>query len=225
MIRFSHTLPLCSTTIDNPATYDLFKRREYAVNDDTVIIEPGAHPDLMSEAKYFWNATNRLIRFNDVDYKSNYIILQPKDQIVIAGFQRGANLTLGLPANFVDYAVDFKWTTMVTADDLNYILTWTNVKNLQIHDECNVAYNLLQRIDHMKAMVNLEQLSLDIHEYAMPQMTLKPFFENFPKLQQATFVFRNVSYFSIRKFLWYHPVPKEFKRIQISNGVVSYRRM
>lgn len=194
-----HYLPSSSTTIDNPKTYDLFKRRQYAVNDDTVIIEPGAHPNLLSEAKYFWNATNQLIRFNDINYKSNYIILQPTQQAAMADFQKGADLTLGLPANFINYKINFDSMTMVTVSDLKYILTWTNVKYLEIHDECNVAYELLKRIDDMKSMTNLEQLTLNIHSYAMPQMVLKPFLENFPMLKQVEFVFKAVSYFQIRK--------------------------
>lgn len=44
------------TIIDTPRAYEAFKRHEYAVNAQIVHIEAGAHANLLTEVKHFWNA-------------------------------------------------------------------------------------------------------------------------------------------------------------------------
>lgn len=218
-------IPYTTTTISDPQTYDQFKNRQMAADYDYVYIEAGAHPNVLGEAKYFWNASNHIIDFRDVDYKFNYITLEPTNQKVKAVFQDGYNLTVGLPNNFVYYSVAFSLSVFVTTNDIDAILQWHNAKELEIHDECDVAYDLLQRIDDMKMMQQLEVLKLDIQKYSMAKMSLRPFVESFPRLQRVDFKVRSASQADIEAFLSQQEIPRSYKIVDRPEGMISLVKM
>lgn len=184
-------------------------------------IEAGAHPNILGEAKHFWNASNHIIDFRDVDYKFNYITLQPREQKVVAVFQDGYNMTIGLPTNYVDYSVTFSLNAFVTAADVEAILQWHSVKYLEIHDECNVAYMLLARSGDLKKMQHLESLKLDIQKFSAGKMELQ-FLVNFPALRRAEFKFRRFSEAEIEDFLARQDMPAGFKQIGSPSGSVAF---
>lgn len=202
--------------------YEAFKLGEYAANAQFVQIEAGAHPNLLTEVKHFWNATNQLIRFNDIDYHFNYVTLEPNNGKIVADFHKGFNLTLGLPDNYVNYTLTFGTNAIVTSYDITFMLGWTNIRYLEISDECNVAVNFLQRIHVLKALENLENLKLDIHAYAMTDIILRPFFDSLVKLKRVDFSFKNVSWLVRERFVARQEIPREFKRVKSLPGTVSY---
>lgn len=211
------------TIIDTPRAYEAFKRHEYAVNAPIVRIEAGAHANLLTEVKHFWNATNHLIRFGDIDHRRNYVTLAPINRRIAADFHQGFNLTLGLPANYVNYTLTFSSNAIITVADMEHVLTWTSVRYLAISDECNVAQHFLKRIDALKAMQDLEMLRLDIHAYAMPAIILKPFFDTLAKLKRIDFAFRgNVSWLSRERFIRRQAVPGQFRRVKSRPATLSY---
>lgn len=215
-------IPFSTTTISNPQKYDQFKLRKIATDHDYVYIEAGAHPNILGEAKHFWNASNHIIDFRDVDYKFNYITLQPNEQKVVAVFQDGYNMTTGLPANYVDYSVAFSLNAFVTAADIEAILQWHNAKYLEIHDECDVAYMLLTRIDDMQKMQHLKTIKLDIQKNSIDKMKLKAFLGNFPELKRAEFKFRRFSDEEIEDFLTGQDIPEHFKLVDSPSGSAAF---
>lgn len=217
-------IPFSTTTISNPQKYEQFKQRQIATDYDYVYIEAGAHPNILGEVKHFWNASNHIIDFRDVDYKFNYITLQPNEQKVKAVFQDGYNMTSGLPINYVDYSIAFSLNAFVTAADIEAILQWHNVKNLEIHDECDVALKLLTRSDDMKKMQHLENLKLDIQKNSIEKMKLKTFLDNFPQLKRAEFKFRRFSHAEIEDFLAEQDIPEDFKKINSPSGSVAFAK-
>lgn len=217
-------IPFTTTTISDPHAYAQFKQRRLAADFDYVYVEAGAHPNVLGEAKYYWNASNHIIDFRDVDYKFNYITLEPKDLKVKAVFQDGFNLTIGLPNNFVYYSVAFSLNVFVTANDIDAILQWHNAKHLEIHDECDVAYDLLQRIDDMKMMRELEVLKLDMQRYSMDKMSLKPFVEKLPHLKRIDFKIRSAPQAEIAAFLKQQELPKNFEIVDRPEGMISIVR-
>lgn len=222
----SFKMSLFSLFIGNPTKYTQFKRGEIGNDYDSVYIEAGAHPNILAEVSHFANASNRMIRFRDVDYKRNIIILYPNEKKVRCNFQIGDQLTLGLPTDFEYYDIDFGWAGVACLDDIETILSWKNAKELKITDRCHIAYKLRQRIDELRQMKYLEVLHLRINAKNFENIELEAFFGNFTKLQRIEFDYCSVEE---RKFGEFEEMEKlwnigEFERVQCRDGVAAYVR-
>lgn len=217
-------VPYTTATISNPRAYAQFKQRTIASNYDYVYVEAGAHPNLMSEPKYFWDADNHIIDFRDVDYKFNYVTLQPTERKLTGVFHDGYNMTIGLPNNFVFYSVTFSINGFVTSNDIDAILEWQAVEYLDIHDECDAAYELFARVDEMKVMRHLEVLKLDVQKASMAKIRLAAFMVNFPRLRLTEFRFRSVDHGEFEAFLKEQEIPKDWKLIHSPDGIAVFGR-
>lgn len=187
-------------------------------------IEAGAHSHLLGEPKYFWDASNHIIDFRDVDYKFNYVTLQPTERKAIGVFHDGFNMTIGLPNNFVDYALTFRMNAFVTGGDIDAMLQWQAVEHLVIRDECNVAYELFARADEMSVMRCLETLQLDIQKTSMAKIRLAAFMVRLPRLQRVEFRFRSVDQDEIDVYLDEQAVPADWTLGQSPEGMAIFVR-
>lgn len=172
----------------------------------------------MAQPKNFSNARNDEITFHEVDVRFNKVVLRPKAREVDAYFNMGLNLTLGLPADFKVYHLNFWYVSALTHHDLDYIVTWQNAASIIIDDGAGAALGLLQRIGAMQAMDSLSFLKLQINEHSMGQMELGPFFRNIPSLKRIEFTFeRIIPEQVVRKFLDEQDIPSEFLKVDSPN--------
>lgn len=217
-------VPYTTATISEPGQYAQFKQRKFAADYDYVHIEAGAHPHLLGEPKYFWDASNHIIDFRDVDYKFNYVTLQPTERKAIGVFHDGYNMTIGLPNNFVDYTLTFRINAFVTGGDIDAMLQWQAAEHLAIHDECNVAYELFARADEMGVMRRLETLRLDIQRSSMAKIHLAAFMVTLPRLERLEFRFRSVDQDEIDAYLDEQAVPADWTLGHSPEGMAIFVR-
>lgn len=112
--------------------------------------------------------------------------------------------------------------------DIEHINTWANAESLEVFDEYDVAFQLLERIDQMKAMTRLESLKFHLHRYSLLQGDFTPFFKTFPKLKYIQFSFDHAtSQKIIKRFMGNLKNPKSFKPVKANvqfYKAVAYKR-
>lgn len=145
-------------------------------------IDANDYPTALILPKLFANGSN-ITRFTDGD---NKITIYPYKKEVNAAFFSGENLTFGIPTNYRVYSLKFDNTARIIAEDIDNILKWQDATTLHISDNCDLAYDLSQRIDEMKEMRNLEQLGLSIQRKSYSYLNLELILLNLPALEYVT---------------------------------------
>lgn len=172
--------------IVTPVQYEQFKSGDIGKGYDVVRIESTAHPHILLEPKYFWNASSREIHFSDAD--GNRIALYPKWQAVLTFLRSGENLTLGIPTNYKDYRIMSVNEAKISLSDLDNILQWKNAIRLDISDRSDVPYLLSQRINELKAMEQLKLISLYIDRNSFQRLCVKPFLVELKSVESVNFL-------------------------------------
>lgn len=166
--------------------------------------------------KYFWEAKHyKKLNFRERSIGISNVEFNPTERSVVAKFYSGHNLTLDLPNNYESYKLEFEQSAITTDADIEYISTWTNAKSLEIFDNIDVAFDLLERIDELKTLTKLESLKLHLHRYSLLQKDFSPFFNTFPKLKFIQFTFDEATSVKIvKRFVRGLKIPKKFKPVE-----------
>lgn len=185
-------------TIVTPAQYADLKSGQLAGDFDAITVRPTAHSDILSEPKHLSTEPYESIGF--LDGHGNQITIYPAWKSALAIFNDGENLTLGLPQNYEAYHFLFGDGAYCTSDDLQYILQWQHAKSLAIHDNNDVAWRLLQRIDNTNEMVHLEQLFLSLNRETYKNIKFPVILERLPSLKLVQFFGDRLNRTEIQEF-------------------------
>lgn len=145
-------------------------------------MDANEYPTALILPKLFANGEN-VMRFTDGD---NEITIYPHKQEVNAVFFSGENLTFGIPPNYHVYSLKFDNTAQIIAEDIDNILQWQDANSLYVSDNCDLAYELSQRIDEMQEMRYLEQLGLSIQRKSYSNFNIELILLNLPALEYVT---------------------------------------
>lgn len=163
--------------------------------------------------------------FSTVDFFSNYIHLYTQDRHAVGLFTESFDLLAGFPVNYDSYRLEFTKNAVLSDRDLDVILSWKTVEQLNIAEDSGIIEKLYKRMDQFKELRNLEVLKLTIHPYSVDRITFKPFFENFPQLRRIDFRFVRFAPLAIENFLNAQIIPDNFRKIvAVDASSVAYLR-
>lgn len=183
---------------------------QLALGYDEVHFLPGAHPEMLSLPKHYaTNTSFAFLRFEDeVD---NSVILFPRRAEVEATLMKGENLTAFLPIHYLRYVLFVTKGAELTSADYSCIFKWRETTVLGIRDRVNVAHVLSDQIDEMKSLVDLEYLSLVLHDYSYAELDVSPFLIELPKLQSLHLNIDELTYQQAVDFMNNQLIPDNFK--------------
>lgn len=124
-----------------------------------------------------------MTRFTDGD---NEITINPHKQEIQAVFMSGENLTLRIPSNYRVYSVKFDGAALVKVEDVDNILQWKNATTMNLLDNNDLAFDLMQRIEEMREIQYLEQLELSIPRTLYSNFEIQLFLYKLPTLKKVT---------------------------------------
>lgn len=162
------------------ADYEQYKNGLIGDEYHTVIIDRVPHPSLLSETKFFADKPQSIIKFGDIN--GNRVVLEIEAGSVRAAFTTGANMLAGLPNDFEFYYIVSFNKAIITDADLESIFTWENARRITISDNSDVAFKLSKRIESLKQLTHLENLSLDISPKTFMKLQAKPFLDGLDTL-------------------------------------------
>lgn len=177
-----------SLYINTPESLAQFQNGRNTDDQIKVSIHSGAHPDILSLPKYFAHYTNsNEITFMDLADRMSFVSIYPGEKKVQAHFANGKDVALGLPNDYETYEIRYSRHGGVetTKTDLDYVLTWENVKVLSFKDspKDDVANILAQRIDEMKSKAVIEELYLMIQSNTYDDWNVGTFLEQLPNVK------------------------------------------
>lgn len=98
----------------------------------------------------------------------------------------GGNFTFGIPSNYRVYSLKFDRAARIIVEDVDNILQWKNATTLNLLDNNDLAFDLMQRIDEMRKLQYLEQLELSIPRTLYNDFNIQLFMFELPGLKKIT---------------------------------------
>lgn len=171
--------------IDSPDRLHQFQYREIIDDPHRVSIYTGAHPDILSLPKHFANyTTSHEILFMDFSPQMSFVSIYPNQEEVLAVFNNRNNIIRNLPDTFKIYKIRVS-KTILTTDDIEYMLQWENVKVLWFNDSVkdDIANILCQRIMDIKFKTQIEELALNIQHKSYLIWNIESYLKQMPNIR------------------------------------------
>lgn len=173
--------------VDTPEKLQQFKDGSIGNDTRTVHIEPTAAPNVLYEAKFFFNrTTNSEIRFRDVS--DNIITIYPALQLANSVFLNSTHMTQYLPDFYKSYNLTFPRSGTNNDDNLRDIFTFENAERMVIGKDFEGQTFFERKIFGMSHMKNMHDLSV----YLRPKystLQLSPFLEIPPAVTTVRIIF------------------------------------
>lgn len=197
---------LISIAVTNPVDYEALRRGEIGGDNDIIVVDWRALPNVLAEPIHYWNKTYGEISFvsEPGQFGNNVVVLHPRRQSVGSTFYSGDSLTLGIPPNYTNYLLNFYVGSIISTADVDYILQWNKAVTLEVFDDINsdIAFQLSNRIDYLSTLQSLETLSLNIHLDTYQEINLQLFLEKIPILKLATFFAKDILYSDLSEYTY-----------------------
>lgn len=172
--------------INSPANYTLLKQGSLGAAGDIIDVKFPAHPNILSEPVYFWNATFSQISFTSKStaFPGNTITLYPSKRLAAAKYFTGDYELNGIPSNYTAYALQFEARKNVSSAEFNRIFQWQNTTFLAITDANHHQFplKLAERVDGLSGLKSLKTLKLMVHESTYKTFDVRPFLEKLTSL-------------------------------------------
>lgn len=151
-------------------------------------MEPTAHPDVLSEVKYFSHFKNFEIRFKDTHHNVMQLFL--RHNRVKASFWNGIELAQHIPNVHKVYEIVYAYKAFLSDSELNVIFNLTNAEALKLSCDnfFNLSPDLAQRIAGIKNMIHLKEIVLEVAAPSDLKLQLSPFVTIPPVITRAMFV-------------------------------------
>lgn len=206
--------------IDTPQLYESLRKGQIDAHNQSIVVEAGAHPLPVTQPKHFQNAPYFMMRFNDFD--GNRISIYPTLRFLYASLRFGPYLTRGMPNTYTDYYVRFGDNAIAITDDISYILQWTGARRLLLLDKHNLAFELSQRIEEMRIMSDLMELTLSIQRESYIMLHVATFMTKLPSLQKLNLSVEALKDEEIQEFMEIQKIPKCWKIVyDEENRIIS----
>lgn len=163
---------ICSILrIDTPEKLQQFKDGVSGNDTKTVHIEPTVAPNVLDEAKFFFNrTTNTEIRFRDVF--DNIITIYPGLELVHSVFVNSTHLTQYLPTFYKSYNLTFPRSGTNNDDNLRDIFTFENAERLVLGIDFKGRTGFEKKIYGISHMKQLRDLSVHLRpKYSTLQLS------------------------------------------------------
>lgn len=148
-----------------------------------IFVRSQAHPQLLSEAKQFWNSPAKNLLFYDDDY--NEIDVAPGRKAARAVFIKSTNLFHGIPDNYKDYLLDLSRSYKVSAADLDYMIGWKAAISLRIVGD--ISTELVEDIDKLTEMTALRSLWICLNGNTYERLDVRRLLTDMHGLVEVTF--------------------------------------
>lgn len=171
--------------IDSPESLHQFQNGEIAEDQDRVSIYTGAHPDILSLPKHFANYTNSSeILFMAFSPQLSFVSIYPNRKEILAVFNNRSNVIRSLPNTFEIYKVRLS-NTIVSVDDMEYLLQWKSVKVLWLNDSGtdDFANILCQRIMDARFNTQVEELNLNVQNKSYLNWNIETYLKQMPNIR------------------------------------------
>lgn len=205
--------------VNTPELLKKLKAGEIGTALDEVFIKPGAHPNILSLPKEFAAAPYNIHFFDD---QNNQIFISPKENVLDATFLSGHLLTLHLPNNYVRYNVSYHGVD-ITAEDVDYMLHWTQAIELSVHDESGFGYLISQRTDDLKKLENLKILSFGLQKQSYNKLVIKNILFGPPILRTVNVFRSSLSASEFREFVRNQRLILKWSSVMFSDRIVYFR--
>lgn len=174
--------------VSTPSDYAKLLNNELDVDsDDTVIIDWRAHPNILSQPKYFGDSLYSRVCFEDgpIPFESNRLCMDPAYKYLRAVFLAGSNLTYGLPMDYIANRVFYANKATITDADLEPMLKWTQTSSLDVLDSSGyAAVYLSHHAEHFKDFEKLAFIALIANPKNYKDIKIRAFLENVAPLYQ-----------------------------------------
>lgn len=111
----------------------------------------------------------------------------------------------------------------ISEADLNYISQWNSATRLDIIDRSDVAVALSNRVSALKAMANLNVLSLNINQNSYEQLRVKPFLNELQSVQSVNILAGSLTDNQFQTFVKNQESVKRWD-VRINNRRILYQR-
>lgn len=194
-----------SVRISTPSDYTHLITNSITVDLDAIIvIDWRAHPNILSQPKYFGAAPYFTVCFEDgpIPYESNRICMLPDSKWIRTAFFSGSNLTYGLPDDYELIQLYYAKNAACTAADLDIILTWTHSTNIDIFGNCgNAAVYFSQHASQLRDFNNLMYASFSIQPQHYKDVEVSAILANVNALVELRFHVDSLNETEIAEFL------------------------
>lgn len=173
--------------INTAANYTLLKQGKIGAAGDIIAVHWPAHPDILSEPIFFWNAT----KFSEISFTSkstpfpgDTITLRPSKRSAKALYITSEFALAGIPSNYTSYSLNFLSRVHVPSTVFDRIFQWQDTTSLEIldSDHHQIPMKLTEQIDGLSGLQNLQSLSLMIHKSTFKIFNVRPLLEKLPSL-------------------------------------------
>lgn len=187
--KVSYSL-LSSLIIDTPEKLSLLRDGAYSDFKNVVYITATADPNVLLLPMEFSCAPFLQVHFDD---GHNRVYVHPVHKYVAGKFTVGANLTLGLPSDYVRYALTFGPKVSVTEDDLANIMRWKDATDLEFSDHGDLPARLAQRIQYGQWLRRLEKITLDARRHSYETLQAAGFIKRLDSLTYIRFKYGDLN--------------------------------
>lgn len=122
-----------------------------------------------------------------------------------------------MPADYKVYQFGVSKAVKVAKADIEYMFQWTNAKQLSIYGENVVAFELQKRLNKLKALTNLEEVSFDVSYGTYMKLRVNSFAGALPSLKKASFRAPTLSAGRFVMFIRSQTVPTAWKCVVENN--------
>lgn len=149
-----------------------------------VTFEESAHENVLALPSLYAYTNYGTLIFNK---GKSSVRLMPQFRGVEAHYFEGNGVTVGLPSLYQRYFITFTDAVMITEDDIDHILLWTNAQIIVIHGGDDIAYELMLRENALSELSLLEHLELSVQRLSHAKLKVQTFLDALPSLKTITF--------------------------------------
>lgn len=212
--------------IDTPEKYNQLKQGQCDNKYRYVDITTEAHPDVLLQPQFFWNASFVKLKFiSSNEYKNNAIQIFPISKRAEIHFNIGDNPMSGVPNNYNEFFI-YYWYPMAipTDENINSILNWTEATRLRIYEnQGHAAIKLMESIDKLDKLTKLNHLTLYMGPHTYDKINVATFIGNLSSLNEIIFIGNDISDDQVKEFMEKNATPSNWRVWTIDN-VVTYNK-
>lgn len=186
-----------------------------------MFIEPAADPNVLFQARYFFNRTNDLIRFRDRSH--NHMDIHPKNQSVQAVLLNGSHLAHYVPKHYKSYNLTFNASEVNSDANWRDIGEFKNATNLWIGNEFDVSDGYERIVGGLRNLRQLKELTVVVRpHYTTSQF--KAFLELPPVITKVRVVlpWGSDSEQVTRSLARNQYLPRGWNSVVTSNGAIHF---
>lgn len=196
--------------IDTPEKFEQLKAGAFDGKFHYIHVTSSATANVLLQPQHFGNSSALSLTFVD-EPSDNFVQLFPLEGQgrAVAYFRRGESPLGGLPKNYAIYTVHHAAQAHVTAENVDSILSWTNVYKLIVDAE--IAVQLMARGVELNALEGLYGLYVNVNADTFKRLDVAEFIKHLPTLEGIQFTCSQMTTDDVKDFATRNPAPEEWQ--------------